>query len=129
MACVSILLKETDPTGGFYYKKIEGLTSIPQEYLTLSANDTTKLLRTDCSIRLWEVKELFLETHGGRTEANLQKLRDISLSCDGVQESNRGSTTFIVVSARIGTCIYLLHIFDVLIGVSESKPSPKETLW
>ncbi len=126
---VTILLKEEDTSRGYFYRKIEGLTSIPEEYLKLPASGTTTLLRTECSIRLWDVKELYLETHGGRTAANLQQLQDISLSCDGVRESKRGSTTFIIVTARIGTCIYLLHIFDVLIGVSESKPSPKELLW
>ncbi len=126
---ITILLKENDTTRGYHYKKIEGLDCIPQEYLTLSASGPTTLLRTECSVNFSDVKELYLETHGGRTAANLQQLQDISLSCDGVRESKSGSTTFIIVTARIGTCIYLLHIFDVLIGVPESKPSPKEQLW
>ncbi len=124
----SVFLKVEDSAQGYHYTKIEGLEAIPEEYFTLPPNGNTTLLRTECCVRMKDLKELYLETHGGRTATNLQQLKNISLSADGVQESKRGSTTFIIVTVRIGTCIYLAHMFDVKIGVAESKPSPKEIL-
>ena len=124
----SILLKMEDPTKGYYYEKIEGLEAIPEMYFTLPPNGSTRLLRTECSTLLKDIKELYLDTHGGRSAANLQHLQNIAISADGVRESKKGSTTFIIVSIRINKCIYLAHMFDVLIGVAESKPSPYELL-
>ncbi len=124
----SILLKVEDTAKGYYYEKIEGLVAIPEEYFTLPPNGNKRLLRTECSALLKDIKELYLETHGGRSAANLQHLQNIALSADGVQESKKGSTTFLIVSIRINNCIYLAHMFDVRIGVAESKPSPIEWL-
>ncbi len=124
----SILLKVEDTAKGYYYEKIEGLEAIPEMYYTLPPSGNTRLLRTECSALLKDIKELYLETHGGRSAANLQHLQNIALSADGVQESKKGSTTFIIVSIRINNCIYLAHMFDVRIGVAESKPSPSEVL-
>ncbi len=124
----TILLKIEDPAKGYYYQKIEGLEAIPETYFTLPPNGNTRLLRTECSAFLKDIKELYLETHGGRSAANLQHLQNIALSADGVQESKKGSTTFLIVTIRINKCIYLAHMFDVRIGVAESKPSPYELL-
>ena len=124
----SILLKVEDSAQGFHYQKLEGLKAIPEEYFTLPPNGTTSLLRTECCVRIKDIKELYLETHGGRSATNLQQLQNISISADGVRESKKGSTTFLIVTVRIASCIYLAHMFDVRIGVAESKPSPKEIL-
>ena len=124
----TILLKVEDTAKGYYYKKIEGLQAIPEMYFTLPPNGNTRLMRTECSAFLKDIKELYLDTHGGRTAANLQHLLNIALSADGVRESKKGSTTFLIVSIRINNCIYLAHMFDVRIGVTESKPSPYELL-
>ncbi len=125
---ISLLLKVEDSSRGYYYEKIEGLTEIPEDYLKLPANGKKILLRNECSVKVSHIKELFLETHGGRSAANLQHLKNISLSADGVQESKRGSTTFIIVTMRIHRTIYLVHIFDFRIGVAESKPTAVEIL-
>ncbi len=125
---ISVLLKVEDSSKGYYYEKIDGLTEIPEEYLKLPANGKKILLRNECSVKVSDVKQLFLDTHGGRSAANLQHLKNISLSADGVQESKRGSTTFIIVTMRIHQTIYLVHIFDYRIGVAESKPTAVEML-
>ncbi len=125
---ISVLLKVEDSSKGYYYEKFDGLTEIPEEYLKLPANGKKTPLRNECSVQVSEVKKLFLETHGGRSAANLRHLKNISLSADGVQESKRGSTTFIIVTMRIHQTIYLVHIFDFRIGVAESKPTAVEIL-
>ncbi len=124
----SLLLKINRQGQRPLYKKLTDLPSIPQEYLNLQPHDTTKLLRIDSGVRLTDVKEFYFSTHGGKSETLLQHTRNCSLSVDGVQESKSGSRTFTVVSVKFGTCVYLLRIFNTLIGVDESKPSAKEIL-
>ncbi len=124
----SLLLKVQQPGERPQYRKLTDLSSIPQEYLNLRPESHTKLLRIDTGVRLKDVKDFFFETHGGKTETLLQQTRNCSLSVDGVQESKSGSRTFTVVSVKFGTCVYLLRIYNTLIGVDESKPSAKEIL-
>ena len=122
----SVLLKET-AAGVTRYKRLKNLTAIPVEYLTLPANSGTTLLRMETYVHLRDIKELHLRLHGDTQETRKQ-LKNCAVSADGVAESKMGSRTFMVVIIRIGTCIYLVRIFNPLIGVEESKPSAKEIL-
>ncbi len=123
----SLLLKEEDAARGHLYRKIEGLQAIPAEYFSLPADGPTQLLRTEEYVRLADIKKLYLETHGN-TAASQRMLKNCSLSVDGVKESNKGSRSFIIVTLRIGCCMYLVRVFNPLIGVADSKPTPKEIL-
>ncbi len=123
----SLLLKEEDAARGHLYRKVEGLQVIPAEYFNLPADGSTQLLRTEEYVRLADIKKLFLETHGD-TAASRRMLKNCSLSVDGVKESNKGSRSFIIVTLRIGCCMYLVRVFNPLIGVADSKPTPKEIL-
>ena len=123
----SLLLKEEDAARGHLYRRIEGLQAIPAEYFKLPADGPTQLLRTEEYVKLADIKKLFLETHGD-TAASRRMLKNCSLSVDGVKESNKGSRSFIIVTLRIGCCMYLVRVFNPLIGVSDSKPTPKEIL-
>ncbi len=123
----SLLIKEEDPARGHLYRRIEGLQVVPAEYYNLPADGSKQLLRTETYVKLADLKEHFLATHG-RTAANMQLLKNCSLSVDGVKESNKGSRSFVFVTMRIGTCLYLVKAFHPLIGVADSKPTPKELL-
>ncbi len=62
---------------------------------------------------------------GGRA---LEHLKETQILADGVRESNKGKRTFVIVSLRIRNCIYPYKIFNPLIGVPESKPSPVDVM-
>ncbi len=124
----TILLKEQIAGEPTQYRKLEELKSIPSVYLNLREEDTTKLLRMDTYVHVKDAKQFYFDTHGGRTATTLQHTRHCALSVDGVAESKMGSRTFIVASIRFGSCLYLLRIFNSLVGVDESKPSAKELL-
>ncbi len=124
----SILLKEQIAGEPHQYRKVEELKCIPNEYLNLREEDGTKLLRLDTYVHVKDAKQFFFDTHGGRNAATLQQTLHSAISVDGVAESKRGTRTFIVVSIRFGCCLYLLRIFNSLVGVDESKPSPMELL-
>ncbi len=123
----AVLVKEEDPARGHLYRRLEGLETVPVEYFNLPADGSKQLLRTETYVRLKDIKEHFLETHG-RTAASQRLLQNCSLSVDGVKESNKGSRSFIFVTLRIGSCLYLVRSFNPLIGVADSKPTPKEIL-
>ncbi len=124
----SILLKEQIAGEPPQYRKIEELKCIPTEYLNLRQEDTTKLLRMDTYVHVADAKKFFFDTHGGRNATTLQQTLHSAISVDGVAESKHGSRTFIVASIRFGCCLYLLRIFNTLVGVDESKPSPMELI-
>ncbi len=109
------------------YKTVKDLKVIPGKYLNLPATEGTKLLRCETYVRLKDLKRHYLEEHG-RNATTLKHLRNCSVSADGVAESKKGSRTFVAVTVRFGTCLYPVRIFNPLIGVEESKPSPKEIL-
>ena len=122
----SLLLK-VESANGPTYKTIKDLKVVPAKYLDLPATEGTRLLRCETYVHLKDVKRHYLEEHG-RTAETLNHLRNCAVSADGVAESKKGSRTFVVVTVRFGTCLYPVRIFNPLIGVEESKPTPKEIL-
>ncbi len=123
----AVLVKEEDPARGHLYHRIEGLETVPVEYFNLPADGSKQLLRTETYVKLADIKEHFYKTHG-RSADSRRLLQNCSLSVDGVKESNKGSRSFIFVTLRIGSCLYLVRSFNPLIGVADSKPTPKEIL-
>ena len=123
----SLLLKEENPARGTYYRKVEGLKSVPAEYLNLEPNSRTKLLRMETSIKLKDIKEMYKASHIGQPQVKEQLLA-CDVSADGVAESKSGARTFVVVTVRIGDCIYVIRVFNHLVGVEESKATSLELL-
>ena len=58
----------------------------------------------------------------------LQQLRNCQVSADGVAEALHGSRTFIIVTLKVGRCMYVFHMFNPLIGVKRSMPDPTELM-
>ncbi len=54
----SLLLKEENPAMGSYYRKLDGLKSVPLEYLQLPPNSRTRLLRLETYVKLEEVNNM-----------------------------------------------------------------------
>ncbi len=123
----SLLLKEENPARGTYYRRVEGLKTIPAEYLNLPHNSRTKLLRMETSVKLRDIKAMYKESHGNGRQVQSQLLA-CDLSADGVAQSKSGARTFVVVTVRIGSCIYVTRIFNHLVGVEESKATALELL-
>ncbi len=123
----SFLLKEEDPAGGPRYRKLENLKAVPVEYLNLPPTSRTKLLRMETYVSLKDIKKMYKEEHGSTKDVQ-QQLLNCDISADGVAESKSRARTFVVVSIRIGTCIYIYLIFNHLIGVNESKATALELL-
>ncbi len=123
----SVLMKEENVGAGYSYRRIDGLEVVPAEYLNTKLGSGQALMRTEVYVRLKDIKERYYEAHG-RSAAAQQALLNCALSVDGVQESNTGSRSFVIVTLRVGSCYYLVRIFNPLIGVAESKPTPKEIL-
>ncbi len=105
----TLLLKEEDPARGIYYRKLENLKFIPADYLNLPSNSRTKLLRLETYVTLKDIKAMYKEAH--RSSEDVQKqLLNCDVSADGVAESKSGARTFVVVTVRIGTCIYVYTV-------------------
>ncbi len=109
------------------FRRINNLTTIPKQYLNLPPSGNKKLLCTEATVSLRDIKRQYLRTHKANPNA-LEHLQHTQISADGVRESNTGKRTFVVVSLRIKDCIYAYKLFNPLIGVKESAPSPKEVL-
>ncbi len=123
----TLLLKEEDPARGAYYRKLEDLKTVPAEYFNLPATSRTKLLRQETHVSLTDIKKMYKDIHGNSEEVK-QQLLNCDISADGVAESKSGARTFVVVSIRIGTCIYIYRIFNHLIGIKESIATALELL-
>lgn len=122
----SLYLMEKNPRGNKFHR-IDGLKKIPKKYLQLPETKKWKLLRTEAHVKLKDVREQYILQHGD-TEETRRNLLNTQLSVDGVSESRKGARTFIIVSMRIGSCLFLLHSFNPLVGVDESKPTARELL-
>ncbi len=122
----SLYLLEKNARGNRFHK-MEGLKKIPQKYLNLSETKKWKLLRMEAYVHLEDIKKQFILQHGDNEETR-KHLLNCQLSVDGVCESRKGARTFIIASLRIANCLYLLHVFNPLVGVSESKPTAVELL-
>ena len=120
----AVLLQDNaqDPPTRHY---IENLSTIPERYTNLGGNDNMVLLRQDGWTSLKEIK-LFhaavVRSHGGSREDFLRDCSDIHLSVDGVKESNSGRRNLTIVSVRIGNSLYVLRVYNPLMGVSGAKP-------
>ncbi len=123
----TLLLKEEDPARGTFYRKLENLKTVPAEFFNLPATSRTKLLRQETHVSLTDIKKMYKDAHGDSEEVK-QQLLNCDISADGVAESKSGARTFVVVSIRIGTCIYVYRIFNHLIGINESKANALELL-
>ncbi len=121
----AVLLKLENAAAGYKYNRIEGLQVVPAEYFKPAPNRGTVLLRTEVYVKLKDIKETYLAAHGNSAAAQ-HALLHCTLSADGVKESNTRSRTFIIVTIRVGSCYYLVRMFNPLIGVTDSKPKPKE---
>ncbi len=108
-------------------RRINNLTTIPRTYLNLPPSGNKTLLCTEATVCLRDIKRQYLRTHKSVPNV-MEHLQHTQISADGVRESNKGKRTFVVVSLRIQDCIYAYKLFNPLIGVSESAPSPKEVL-
>ncbi len=81
------------------------------------------------TVHLRDIKRIYLLRHRGMGDRALEHLKETQISADGVRESNKGKRTIVIVSPRIRNCIlYPYKIFNPLIRVAESKPSPVEVL-
>ncbi len=122
----SVIIQDRDGDDTIF-RRINNLTAIPREYLNLPPSGTKKLLCTEATVCLRDIKRQYLRTHKSNPKA-LEHLQHTQISADGVKESNKGKRTFVVVSLRLQDCIYAYKLFNPLIGVKESSPSSKEVL-
>ncbi len=122
----SVTLQEEGPSGPIL-KKVKNLAAIPKAYQSLRPGGPKRLLTTEAYVSLRHIKTTYLLRHRDK-EGAIRDLQETQISADGVKESNKGKRTFVIVSLRIKDCIYPYRIFNPLIGVSESKPSPVDVL-
>ena len=109
----------------------QDLDRIPREILSLPYDGTRKLLRTTAYVTLSEIKEHHKQLHerlGIGQQQTRHDLQHAQVSVDGVQESKKGTRSLILVSIRLGACIYLHSVWNPLIGVPSSRPSPTDLL-
>ncbi len=108
--------------------KVKNLRSIPKDYLNLPRTGNKRLLSMEAMVHLRDIKRIYLLRHRGMGERALEHLKETQISADGVRESNKGKRSFVIVSLRIRNCIFPFKIFNPLIGVQESKPTPVEVM-
>ena len=108
----------------------DDLDTIPNEILTLSHDGPRRLMRTAAYVTLADIKAHHIKVHAGKMtrEEIARDLMHVQISADGVRESQKGTRSLIIVSVRIGRCIYLHSVFNPLIGVPGSRPTPTELL-
>ncbi len=122
----SVTLQEEGEAGP-KLTKVKNLTAIPKAYRDLRPGGPKQLLSTEAYVSLRNIKTTYLLRHRDKERALLD-LKETQISADGVKESNKGKRTFVIVSLRIKDCIYPYRIFNPLIGVANSKPSPVDVL-
>lgn len=122
---------ETFENGEYVKRVVTNLALIPAWILRLPNNGPIRLLRTESHVTLQSIKEHHLKVHlrmGFDREELMEQFKRLQLSYDGVEESEKGSRNFQIVTVRIGSCIYLVSISNPLIGVKSSKPSMEDIL-
>ena len=109
-----------------------GLDKIPARLINTAAGHSERLLRQDGETSLQELKKFHwqvMSSHGGTREEFLEQCQSLDLSVDGVREAPKAKRTLIVVSVRFGfSGIYVLKIFNPLLGIPYAKPSVDEVL-
>lgn len=125
--CVEV---ETVEEGEVQFERHDKLKKVPEKYWNLGENTNQKVLRVHAYIKLRDVKAHHLKKHRGRegfTEESLKRdLAQATLSLDGVKESNHGKRTFIIVTIRFGSCIYLWRVFNPLLGDKSAAMNPED---
>ena len=107
------------------------LDTIPREILSLPHDGPRRLLRTEAYVRLSDIKFHHRQLHqqmGLPPEETARQLLNAHISADGVRESQKGTRSLIILSVRLGYCIYLYSAINPLIGVPSSRPTPTELL-
>ena len=123
--CTYYIKKES--TEGTTILKTSEVRSIPTKYLQLSTTGEERLLRMESYVHLKDIKRCYLRTHGAGIDKK-EHFGSCQLSVDGVKESAKGKRTFVIVTLRIKSCIYVYRVFNPLLGDSSSKPSPVDIL-
>ena len=111
--------------------EVVGLRTLPKEILHLPPSGNRRLLRSTSYVSIASIVSLYVSSHLklGYTLTELKEhLRNAQLSADGVRESAKGTRTFIIVSLKLGECIYVVSILNPLIGDPENKPTPVDIL-
>jgi hypothetical protein len=121
----SALIKDQHPdTGVVQYVWKKNLLSIPRE--VLHPPSPSKCLRLEAYVKIKDIKEMHLKNHELNAEDAQKHLKNIALSCDGVEDSKHSSRTFTIVSIRINRCIYVTRIFHYLCSDKEARPNQIE---
>ncbi len=121
-----LLLEVKDPDGSIEYKRLEGLTAIPDEYRRHDNKRTVRVIREESSVSLQDIKAHHERVHvknGHRLEDIRKEYGNCILSLDGVEESHSGQKKFHVGSIKIGDCIYPYKVYDFLMGHEAAKVS------
>ena len=101
----------------------QDLDCIPAEILSLPHDGPRRLLRTEASVNLKEIKDLHIKIHPNVKREQMRKdLLHCQVSVDGVREAKKGTRTLTIVSVRIGDCIYLHGVVQTLIGIPLADP-------
>ncbi len=119
-----LLLEEKTPEGGIEYRRLEGLTAIPEEYRQLQSAGVLRIIREESCVSLQQIKEHHERVHvreGFRLEDIRKQYGNCVLSLDGVEESKSGQKKFHVASIKIGDCIYPYKVYDFTIGHEAAK--------
>ena len=109
----------------------QDLDRIPKDILSLPYDGTRRLLRTTAYVSLEEIKAHHRKLHEQRGVGEEETRRDFQhahVSVDGMQESQKGTRSLTIISVRLGDCIYLHSVWNPLIGVPASRPSPTDLL-
>ncbi len=119
-----LLLEERTEEGTVEYKRVEGLTAIPDEYRRLSSTSSLRVIREESSVSLRDIKKHHERVHlkKGMSLGEIRKqYGNCVLSLDGVEESKSGLKKFHMASIKIGDCIYPYKVFDLMIGHEAAK--------
>ena len=126
---VKVKDKSTQPPSMHYQR---GLKALPDRLLTLGPLDDEVLLRQEGFTTLKDLKDFHwrvCESQGLTREAFLQDCWHLSLSVDGVKESQHAKKTLKLMSVRFGTrAIYVYKVFNYLLKNNDAKPTPNEIL-
>ena len=125
-----VLLEDTatEPSTMQY---IGNLDAIPERYSSLNAQDHLVMLRQDAFTTLKDIKRFHAQVareQGVDNRTILEQCSTMDLSLDGVRESQHAKRTLYIVSCRLGNAIYVVAIYNHLLGVGKAKPNVQEVL-
>ena len=127
----SILLsdKSTDPPT---LTEQDNLHAIPARYLNLRSGGNLVLLRQEGRTTLQEIKRFHkrvLLSKGRSEEVFRDQCRNLDFSLDGVREAAHAQRTLLIVSVRFGRSrIYVLRVYNPLVGYPEAQPNVEKAL-